>query len=98
MGVSIQHQIIEALDSDGKVVHTFATQAEVVQRGFCQQSVSECLLGNRQTHKGLRWRRAIPGGATPGVASQISCGWWIPSKVTELLPSLSKLVAGLDIE
>jgi hypothetical protein len=64
-------QTIEAINSTGEVVHTFASQAEAVQHGFCQRSVGECLLGNRPTHKGLRWRRVTQGVDTPSVADQL---------------------------
>ena len=46
---------VEAL-KDGVVVHSFPSGAEAGRAGFCRSGISACLQGDRQTHKGFKWR------------------------------------------
>lgn len=49
---------IQAVDANGRVVEYFSRQIDAREKGYCQQSISECLRGRRAKHRGLTWRRA----------------------------------------
>ena len=47
---------VEAFDSNGIVVHRFASTMDAQRNGFDSPNVSNCCNGKLKTFKGLRWR------------------------------------------
>lgn len=45
---------------DAKSVEYFRSQSAAARAGYCQQAVSLCLAGKRQTHGSKEWSHATP--------------------------------------
>lgn len=47
-----------ARDTSGNIVHYFRRQAQAYRAGFVRSSITKCLKGTNETHRGLKWERA----------------------------------------
>ena len=47
---------VEALDTHGRIAHTFDSITAAVQEGFTRSGISAAIHGSTKSHCGLRWR------------------------------------------
>ena len=53
---------ILGFDKDGKHVITLKDRKDIREKGFGVENIRKCLVGDRKTHKGLRFERVIKLG------------------------------------